>query len=477
MVTPHGAETGRVVDVTDPTATAASPAATFPLRRHRGLLVSERKLLLAALDVGAVVVAYVAAFNIRSAEIQQAGFYVPRSGTLITAGMWLLAAQLAGAYDLRAAMRVRSTLRVVGLTLTLSIAGLLLVFFAAPYRITRPTILLWAPLAAVLVTGVRLLYRRTLTSHRLAHQVVLVATPEVQSTWPDIRSQCGNLYHLRHIIDPGKPSAADRLATVAASGTVSEVVLGTREDRLSRELFVALRRCYDSGLTVRSLGDLYEDITGRLLLDQLGASWLTSLPMRSETSRLYSTVKRLVDVAAAIVGLSLFGLLLGPIALLIKVDDGGPVFHRQPRVGKYGHVFQLTKLRTMRANAEGGTPWTERRDARVTRVGRVLRMLHVDELPQMWSILRGDMSLIGPRPEQPQYVQALSEQIDFYTTRLTVRPGLTGWAQVNYGYGSGVEGARVKLSYDLYYIERQSLSLDLLIMARTLLTVLSFKGR
>lgn len=458
-------------------AHSTSPrVAAIPLARRRGLLISERKLLLAGLDVVAVCAAYVAAFNLRSAEIQQGRFFVPRAGTLIVAAVWLLAARLANAYDLRTAARVRSTLRVVGISLTLSVAGLLLVFFAQPYRITRPTILLWTPLAAVMVTGMRVLYRRTLASSRLAHQIALVATPEVQAIWPDIRKQSSSIYHLRHIIDPAKASAVERLDQLAASGSVSEIVLGTRDDT-SRELFAALLRCYDSGITVRSLADLYEDCTGRLLLDQLGHSWLISLPMRSETSRLYSTSKRLVDVCVASTGLLVLGVILAPAALLIKLDDRGPVFHRQERVGKYGRVFRLAKLRTMRVRGEDGNSWTGERDVRVTRVGRVLRTLHLDELPQMWNILRGEMSLIGPRPEQPQYVEQLQRQIDFYNTRLTVAPGLTGWAQVNYGYGAGVEGARVKLSYDLYYVKRQSVSLDLLIMARTLLTVLSLNGR
>ena len=438
--------------------------------------MSERKLLLGALDVVAVMLAFVAAFNIHSAQIQKAGFFVPRSGPLITAAIWLVAARLANAYDLRTAARVASTLRVVGLTLTLTTIGLLVVFFAMPYRITRPTILLWAPLAAVLVTAVRISYRRTLTSQRLAKPIALVATPEVQAVWPDIHKQSGSLYRLRHVIDPTKPRAAERLDALVASGTVSEIVLGTRDDT-SRELFAALLRCYDSGITVRSLADLYEELTGRLLLDQLGHAWLISLPMRSETSRLYAAGKRGVDVIAGVIGLVALGIVLPVVAVLIKLEDRGPVFHRQARVGKYGRIFQLTKLRTMRENRGDANHWTEHDDRRVTRVGRVLRTLHLDELPQMWSILRGEMSLIGPRPEQPHYVERLQSEIDFYKTRLTVAPGLTGWAQVNYGYGAGVDGARVKLSYDLYYVKRQSLSLDLLVAARTVMAVLALGGR
>ncbi len=461
----------------DTSVRAGSPAAALPLHRRRGLLVSERRLLLAACDVVAVAVAYVAAFNLRTASVRDAGFYVPRSGTVIAVAMWLVMAQLSDAFNLRAAASIRSTLRVVGTTLMFSTAGLLAVFFAMPYRITRPTILLWVPIAAVLVVAARLLYRQSLTTTRLAQPIALVATPEVlERIWPDVRAQSASLYRVQKVVNPLSDGADRQLASLAESGRVGEVILGLRDD-ISRELFASLLHCYDSGIRVRSLADLYEEMTGRLLLDQLGHSWLMSLPMRSETSRVYAVCKRGVDLLAGLAGMAVMGVVLPVVALLIKLDDGGPVFHRQPRVGKYGRVFQLTKLRTMTHLAAGNTQWTEQRDPRVTRVGRVLRKLHLDELPQMWSIVRGEMSLIGPRPEQPQYVAELQREIDFYRTRLTVRPGLTGWAQVNYGYGAGVDGARVKLSYDLFYIKRQSLSLDLLIVARTVRAVLALGGR
>jgi exopolysaccharide biosynthesis polyprenyl glycosylphosphotransferase len=462
--------------VIESTATTISPAAALPQQRRRGMLVSERRLMLLVADVLAVAVAYVAAFNIHTAQVRQAGFYIPRSGTVIVVAVWLVMAQLSDAYDLRAAARIRSTLRAVGTTLMFSTAGLLVVFFAVPYRITRPTILLWVPIAALLVTAARLLFRRSLASSRLAQPIALVATPEVlDRIWPDVRAQSTNFYRVQRVVNPLKPAACEHLTELARSGRIGEVVLGLRDD-ISRELFASLVQCYDSGIRVRSLADLYEELTGRLLLDQLGHAWLVSLPMRSETSRVYAACKRGVDIAAGVAGLLALGLLLPVVAPLVKLD-GGPLFHRQPRVGKYGREFSLAKLRTMRVAPDGDTHWTESRDRRITAVGRVLRALHLDELPQMWSILRGDMSLIGPRPEQPHYVEELRRRIDFYGTRLTVRPGLTGWAQVNYGYGAGVDGTRVKLSYDLYYIKRQSVSLDLLIVARTLLAVLRLGGR
>ena len=423
----------------------------------------------------AVALAYVLAFNMYTAQVRQVGFYVPRSGTVIAVGMWLVMAQLSDAYNLRSAARLRNTLRLVGTTLLFSTAGLLVVFFAVPYRLTRPTILIWTAFTALFVTLLRLLYRRTLVSARLAQPIGLVASRQVLETiWPDVRAEATNFYRVRTVIDPVKAGAHDRLTALADTGEIGEVVLGMRDD-IPREIFTALLHCYDRGVRVRSLADLYEELTGRMLLDQLGHSWLTSLPMRSETSRLYSAGKRVIDIAASLAGLAFLGVVLPFAAVLVKLD-GGPLFYGQERVGKYGRIFRLTKLRTMRVSENGDSHWTEQRDARVTRVGALLRALHVDELPQMWNILRGDMSLIGPRPEQPHYVELLSRDIDFYSTRLTVRPGLTGWAQVNHGYGSGVAGARVKLSYDLYYVKRQSITLDLVIAARTIRAVLALKG-
>ena len=173
----------------------------------------------------------------------------------------------------------------------------------------------------------------------------------------------------------------------------------------------------------------------------------------------------------------MLAVLLPFVWVAVKFEDRGPLFHRQDRVGHFGRAFEILKLRTMYARPGEKLHWTALDDERITRVGRVLRRLHLDELPQAWNILRGDMSVVGPRPEQIRYVEELRESIPYYNTRLSVRPGLTGWAQVNFGYGSGVDGSTVKLSYDLYYIKHQSVALDLLIIARTLFAVATLKGR
>ena len=455
---------------------SAQVAARAAARRH-GVPVLERRLMLAGLDAAAVALAFVAAFNLWTAPAREAGFYVPRLGTVIAVGAWLVCAQVAGAYDLRVTRRYVDILRVTGTSLAMTLVLLLGTFFVLPYKITRPTLLLWVPLAGVGVVTGRVLYRRVFAGAQFASRISLVAGGDVvEKVWPEIRAHIGGLYHLVGIVDPGSPQARERLIASIDRRQVDQIVLGVR-DNVSAELFRGVLACHERGVSVRSLADLYEELTGRLLLDQLGHTWLMALPMRSETSPIYAAFKRGLDIVAALAALTVLAGMLPVVAMGSLVTDRGPTFHSQVRVGKYGRQFRLWKLRSMRVRPDGDTSWTQERDDRVTPLGRLLRPLHLDELPQAWSILRGDMSLIGPRPEQPQYVEALRREIDFYNTRLTVRPGLTGWAQVNFGYGSGTDGARVKLSHDLYYIKRQSAALDTLIMARTLLAVLRLSGR
>jgi lipopolysaccharide/colanic/teichoic acid biosynthesis glycosyltransferase len=188
--------------------------------------------------------------------------------------------------------------------------------------------------------------------------------------------------------------------------------------------------------------------------------------------------RRLTDVIVTLIGLTLLAPLLLMAALAILIDSPGPVLYWQERVGRYGCPFRLLKLRTMVANAEadGQAIWARNQDPRVTRVGAVMRRSHIDEIPQLWNVLRGEMSLIGPRPERPEFMALLSASLPEYSKRHIIRPGITGWAQVQYGYGASVEDAAAKLEYDLFYIRHRSLPLDATIVLRTLLLMLRFQG-
>jgi lipopolysaccharide/colanic/teichoic acid biosynthesis glycosyltransferase len=185
-----------------------------------------------------------------------------------------------------------------------------------------------------------------------------------------------------------------------------------------------------------------------------------------------------MDIAGALLGLAVLGVLLPFIALAVALDDGGPIFYKQTRLGKAGKPFRVIKLRTMRCDAEkdGKAQWAKKDDARITRVGKFLRKTRLDELPQVINILKGDMHIVGPRPERPEFIANLEEQIPFYRTRLIVKPGLTGWAQVFYEYGNSVRDAMVKLQYDLYYIRNKSVWMDLFVIIKTISVVLQMGG-
>jgi exopolysaccharide biosynthesis polyprenyl glycosylphosphotransferase len=195
-------------------------------------------------------------------------------------------------------------------------------------------------------------------------------------------------------------------------------------------------------------------------------------------SRFRDSVKRAVDVSAAVIGLILAAPVLAVLAIAIRATSPGAALFRQMRVGLGGEVFTVYKLRSMCIDAEAdtGAVWAQPGDARITPLGRFMRRTRLDELPQLWNVLRGSMSLVGPRPERPEFVRELAERIPFYGQRHTVKPGLTGWAQVRYTYGASVEDALEKLQYDLYYIKNLSVSFDLFIVFETLKTVILRRG-
>nr|BBH95697.1 hypothetical protein KTA_38960 [Thermogemmatispora argillosa] len=222
---------------------------------------------------------------------------------------------------------------------------------------------------------------------------------------------------------------------------------------------------------------VYENVSGKIPVEQIGGQWYIALP-GANLSPLYLCWRKLLDLAFGLAGLLLLLLLLPPLALLIRLDSPGPLFHCQERLGKNGRKFKMYKFRSMRVDAEpeGKAIWASQNDARVTRVGRLLRATHLDELPQVLNILRGEMSLIGPRPEREEFVKLLEQTIPFYRCRLSVPPGLTGWAQVKYHYTFTSQQALEKLQYDLFYIKHQSCMLDILILLRTIIEVIKLRG-
>jgi len=257
---------------------------------------------------------------------------------------------------------------------------------------------------------------------------------------------------------------------------VSEVVLALEERRGALPL-KDLLKIKTAGVHVNDFSSFMERETGRVDLDTVNPSWLIFSDGFSSGRVLSSIAKRLFDVVASLALLVLTAPLIAIVAVLIKLDSRGPAFFRQTRVGLYGQNFSLNKLRSMQIGAEAaGAQWASRNDPRITRVGQVIRKLRIDELPQAWNVLKGDMSFVGPRPERPEFVAELEDALAYYAERHMVKPGITGWAQINYTYGASLEDARHKLEYDLYYVKNYTPFLDLLILLQTLRVVLWNEG-
>ncbi len=267
-----------------------------------------------------------------------------------------------------------------------------------------------------------------------------------------------------------------RLTELARYARVDRVIVAL-EDRRSIMPVRELLELRLQGVKIDDATALLEKVSGKIEVDQLYPSWL----IFSEGFRLNPTfllARRLVSILISLVLLILVLPLIPLIALAIRLSSPGPIFYRQRRVGQFGRVFYCYKFRTMRADAEAdvGPTWAGDNDPRITPVGRFLRKMRLDELPQLWNVLRGDMGFVGPRPERPEFVEKLAVHIPYYHLRHIIRPGITGWAQINYHYGASIEESKEKLRYDLYYIKNISLSLDLYIVLQTIKTVVLGRG-
>ncbi len=279
------------------------------------------------------------------------------------------------------------------------------------------------------------------------------------------------LDHTRILNDKGS------ILSIAKKYRVDEIVVGVRERRGGGLPADQLLECKLAGIEVVDIPSFFERETGQIYIESLNPSWMI-FSDGFRRSPLKDVTKRTFDMLAS--GLLL--LLTLPVMLLtslcIWLESGGPIFYRQDRVGENGRIFQVLKFRSMRQDAESdGVPqWAKEQDNRITRVGKVIRMLRIDELPQVFNVFKGDMSFVGPRPERPYFVEDLSKKIAYYPSRHTVKPGITGWAQIRYSYGATVEDAVRKLQYDLYYVKNHSLFLDLIILFQTAQVILFGKG-
>ena len=267
-------------------------------------------------------------------------------------------------------------------------------------------------------------------------------------------------------------SAVERMASEKSIDRIV-VALDERRGELPVDGLLGMRF---RGVTIEEVGSVLERLTGKLQLDGLRPSDLLFCEgFRMKPSQQF--LLRVASTLVAAIGLILFLPFFPFVVLLVRLSSPGPIFFGQERVGLNGKVFRVYKFRTMVVNAEAaGAQWAQKNDPRVTRIGQFMRKTRLDEVPQLWNVLRGDMSFVGPRPERPEFVSWLGQELPFYEVRTMIRPGLTGWAQIRYGYGATLAESREKLAYDLYYVKHQTLGLDLLIMFETIKTILRRRG-
>lgn len=386
---------------------------------------------------------------------------------LFLSAIWFVCAQVMDLYDLRVVgVPMRAVRATLGTVLGTLAVYLVLYFIAAPQTLPRHLIVFFAVFAAALLSLWRGLFALGLGSGLLTRRIaVMGAGTSTRALMKVIRVHAARYYNVVAVFD-----SSSHVSEWTERHVLDEVIVGAQED-LSEEWLAALVAWREQGVQIVNMATVYEELTGRVPVEHVGKNWSVLLPLEQDATRgLNGILKRGVDIILAALALLVAAPFLPLIALLIRLDGRGPILLRQPRVGKNGHIFMLYKFRTMIPDAEpqGVAMWAEHDDPRVTRSGRFLRRIKLDEVPQFWNVLRGEMSLVGPRPERPEIVENLQHEIPFYRLRHVVRPGITGWAAVRYPYGRSVKDALVKLQYDLFYLKHQSLSLDALILVKTL---------
>jgi sugar transferase (PEP-CTERM system associated) len=280
----------------------------------------------------------------------------------------------------------------------------------------------------------------------------------------------------KSLVNPKVIGLMDELEEIVKRERVDRIVVAIRDRRGNFPTDKLLHLSLSGDVNIEECTSFYERITGQVNLEMVRPSWLI-FAGRGRDTRLVTFFREMIHRGLALIGLALSLPIAVLTAILIKLESPGPIFYRQERVGKHGHIFKVIKFRSMRMDAEKDGPvWAKNNDDRVTRIGKIIRLIRVDEIPQFWNIIKGEMNFVGPRPERPHFVEQLAEEIPLYEQRHLVAPGLTGWAQIKYPYGASVDDAKQKLQYDLYYIKNQSLALDLIIVFETIKIVLFGKG-
>ena len=443
-------------------------------------------LLLGIVDAVLLVVAGEIGWVVRAHQIGMA--VEPIHTRVLQLATFAAALQIAlvavGAYGVASFLSLRFAAARLAVAFSLGVIFQSLIFFLVPALTFWRSNLLYATLiAAVLLVTVRAVLGRLLGGDTFKRRVVVLGAGHraarilALSQQPGINFVAAGFVAMGEaeaVVDGAVPRAdIPNLAAHIVDLNAGEVVLALEERRNALPL-KDLLRVRTTGVQVIEISTFLERETGRIDLNSVNPSWLIFSDGFASGRMLSSVFKRAFDIVASLILLAVTLPVILVTALAIKLESRGPAFYRQRRVGLYNQGFDILKLRSMRQDAEvaGKAVWAAEDDPRITRIGRFIRKVRIDELPQTWTVLRGEMSFVGPRPERPQFVDELETQLPYYAERHMVKPGITGWAQINYPYGASIEDARHKLEYDLYYAKNYSPFLDMLILLQTLRVVL-----
>lgn len=443
-------------------------------------------LFLALVDLCLLLIAAETAWVIRANQIgMQIDHIGNRAWPLFTfAASVQIAAMAVGVYSQESLQSIRFAVARLIVAVSLGVIFMAVMAFALPGMTLWRSNSLYAMMLSFAYLGLsRLILGNLIGGESFKRRLLVLGAGKRAQRIKDLEAQRGSGFVVVGFIamDEAKrviPEAINRsaiynLADFVVKLGASEVVLALEERRNALPL-QDLLRIKTTGVHVNDISSFLERETGRVDLDSVNPSWLIFSDGFSSGRRLSGIAKRLFDIviSALLLALTLPVILL--FALLVKCESKGPAFYRQKRVGRYGQPFDLIKLRSMRADAEaeGKAIWAAKDDPRITRIGRFIRKVRIDELPQTWCVLKGEMSFVGPRPERPEFVADLEKQLSYFAERHMVKPGITGWAQINFPYGASLDDSRQKLEYDLYYAKNYTPFLDLLILLQTIRVVL-----
>jgi exopolysaccharide biosynthesis polyprenyl glycosylphosphotransferase len=454
--------------------------------------ISERKILLRVFDVLFVLLLLHLIgtfFDFHYFKIAKENYY----WTIFLSVYLLFFGSVFEMYNLQIASNQFSIIKSIVLTSSATVLTYLLTpFFTPSLPDNRLQILLFYIAVVVALLTWRLLYVKFLASTRFVKRAIIVCQDEeleelvngLQKNDPHYKIDGFlNLNTTNSVLlksNAIKVLTIENLDTFISKNHISEIVMAPHKtEGITVELYNKLLLFLENGFPVREYTQVYESITQRIPVQYVARDFYKFFPFsRSNQNQLYLIYVRLIEIVTALIGLTI-GLCLLPFILFGNVmANRGPLFYTQDRVGKNGSVFKIYKLRSMIINAESdGAVFATANDTRITAFGRFLRKSRLDEVPQFINVLKGEMAIIGPRPERPVFVDEIAKMMPFYQTRHVIKPGLTGWAQVNYSYGETLQDSLIKLQYDLYYIKHRSVFLDLSIVVKTISTVLFYRGQ